>query len=197
MPRPRPPHRDIGPVPFSVRLRSQALIGSPPEELSDGVGLLADIAAAWARGWTGRWTIHLGDATIKLPLPERLDLLEEFWVMLIELVEAEAGEWSLYDGEDEIVLEAQVFGHDVNLELSAEGGAPSLGGRQLPERATVRLRAMVSQGVAFLRRLHDEASRLDPTLRDRADAVGFADDMQQLLDAVADMPGTFKRTEPA
>ncbi len=181
-------------MPFSVRLRSQPSI-TPPADVDAGVGLLADLAAAWARGWTGRWTVHLGDVTVKLPLPERFDLLEEFWVLLLELVEAEAGEWSLYDG---VVVEAQVFGPDVNLEFSApDGGAPRLGGAALPERATVRLRALTSQGVAFLRRLHEEASKLDPSLREREDAVGFLDDMQQLLDAVADLPGTFKKKQEA
>jgi hypothetical protein len=184
------PRRDAGPVPFSIRLESKRT-KKPGRRLDVGVGLLADVVSAYARGWTGRWRIQLGADRLELRTPQDLILLEEFWVLLLELVDSEVGEWSLYHGDDELVLEAQVYGPDINLEWSSMGGPPTFRGRRLPDRATVRLRAMVGQGSAFLRQLIDEAAEVEPELRDRRDLAEFLQDLQQLTDAVADLPGTF------
>lgn len=186
------PRRDVGPVPCSIRLDSKPSTGGAVE-VDVGVGLLADVAAAYARGWTGRWRIGLGKDHVELRTPEDLIHLEEFWVFLIELVDAEAGEWSLYDGSRELVMEAQVYGPDINIELTMGGTSPTFRGRRMPDRATVRLRAFVAEGVAFLNGLVAEASKLDPTLLERSDLAGFQDDLRQLTDAVADLPGTFKK----
>ncbi|MCP4867443.1 MAG: hypothetical protein GY898_01830 [Proteobacteria bacterium] len=183
---------DVGPVPCSIRLDSKPATRAP-DEVDVGVGLLADVAAAYAKGWTGRWRIGLGKDQLELRTPDDLIHLEEFWVLLLEVVDADAGEWSLYDGDAELVMEAQVHGPDINLELSSAGGPPKFRGRRMPDRATVRLRAFVANGVAFFQALIDQAAKLDPSLLERDDLAGFREDLGQLTEAVADMPGTFKK----
>ncbi len=194
MPQRRRDRTDAGPVPFSLRLESTPATVERPEVFDVGPGLIGDLAATYARGWRGRWTVHLGPARIELELPRDGMLLEELWVLLIELVDAEAGEWSLYDGDDELVLEMQVYGPDVNIELTTGGGGPPrFRGQRLPDRATVRLRALIAEGVAFFAQLVDDAARLDDTLTERDDLAGFRADLKALTEAVADLPGTFRK----
>ncbi len=155
------------------------------------MGLLADLAAAHSRGWRGDWLVSLGSVSLELGLPLDAEVLEEFWVFLIELVDSDGGEWSLRAGEDELTIEAQVFGPDVNFEFVSEGSSPRFGGAALPRRATVRLRAVVCEGTAFLASLVSESCRIDPGLRGREDLAGLEADLTQAQEAVASLPGTF------
>jgi len=178
-------------VPFVARLASEpfAAEGEEPER---GVGFLSDAVAAWASAWSGSWTVSFGPVSLELATPGGLEFLEEFWVFLLELVDAGYGEWSLYDGAEDLTMEAQVFGPDVQLEFTSDGGHPRFAGVDLPDRATLRLRAVVAQGTALLRQLLKEARRVRPELGDRPELVGMQTDMEQLEEAVATLPATFR-----
>jgi hypothetical protein len=186
------PPRDLGPVRFKVRLRSEPFAVEDAEPVDVGVGFLADVAAAHASAWSSRWTVSFGPTTLQLKLPQDLDCLEEFWVLLLELVDSDHGEWSLNDGARDLTMEAQVFGPDVRFEFTSESGRPRFGGVELPASATVRLRAVVAEGIGFLRQLLTEARRVRPELGDREELVGMMSDVEQLQEAVASLPATFK-----
>lgn len=182
---------DLGPVPFSARLSSEPFASEQPVP-EPGVGFLADLGAAWASAWSGTFTVSFGEASLRLAMPDSMDCLEEFWVFLLELVDVGHGEWSLYDGADDLTLEAQVFGPDVQLEFTSEAGRPGFGGVELPDRALLRLRAVIAEGTGFFRQLLREARRVQPALGERAEHAGLLEDMDQLQAAVESLPATFK-----
>ena len=192
MPSKNRPKQDLGPVRFKVRLASEPFAVEEAEPVDVGVGFLADVAAAHASAWSSRWTVSFGPTNLRLSLPENLDCLEEFWVLLLELVDSDCGEWTLHDGSRALTMEAQVFGPDVRFEFSSEEGRPRFGGVDLPASATVRLRAVVAQGTAFIRQLLTEARRVRPDLQDREEMTGLMADVEQLQAAVASLPATFK-----
>ena len=193
--KPPKPKRDLGPVRVSVRLKSEPLLADAPER-EPGVGLLADMAVAYQRGWKGSWTLSFGEARLVLRTPDHLALMEEFWVFLIELVDAGHGEWSLTDETQDLTVEAQVFGPDVQLEFTSGDGPPRYAGRGFPSKATVRLRALISEGTAVIRQFVTQAARMDPTLRERSDLISLLEDAGQLVEAVSNLPGTFRERGP-
>lgn len=178
-------------MPFAVRLVAEPRSAEPSTHEPPGGGLLDMAADVWGAARQGTWTLSLGGLDLQFPLPEALEHLEGFWVLLLELVDSDSGEWSLFDGRQETVLEARVSGPDVHIEFVADRGRPRFGGVDLPARATVRLRALVEQGTAFVLGLVDEACAIDPTLRDSADLPGLLADAAALRGAVAQLPATF------
>lgn len=184
--------QDLGPVRFKVRLESEPFAAEGEQPADVGVGFLGDVIAAYASAWSGGWTVSFGPQALRLATPRNLDCLEEFWVFLLELVDSGHGEWSLYDGSDDLTMEAQVFGPDVQVEFISEAGRARFAGADLPDRATVRLRAVVAEGVAFLRQLLTEARRVRPDLAEREELAGMLGDIEQLIEAVASLPATFK-----
>ena len=98
------PKQDLGPVRFKVRLLSEPFAVEGAEPVDVGVGFLADVAAAHASAWSGRWTVSFGSTTIPLALPKNLYCLDEFWVLLLELVDSDCGEWSLHDGSRDLTM---------------------------------------------------------------------------------------------
>jgi hypothetical protein len=189
--RPAPP-TDLGAVSFSVRLKTKPVEGEVEAPSSEAVGLIAELAATHARAWTGSWMVSFGEVPIRLEVPRDLELLEEFWVLLLELVDSDHGEWSLYDGSRDLTMEAQVFGPDVNFEFTSEGGRPRWLKADLPQRATVRLRAVVAEGTAMVRQIASEACRIDPALKESDQLAGLLADIEALQEAVADLPATFR-----
>jgi hypothetical protein len=197
---------DLGPVPFALELRSEARPlregrgGRPLPTPAPFGGLLSDLRTIHARGFRGSWTLRLGPLALSLSTQKDLDGIEELWVFLLELVDAGHGEWSLHesgDSEDPLVIEAQRFGPDVNLEFGRESGPPRFRGKALPRRATVRLRALVEEGAALLEKLLAEAASLEPALGARSEARGLREDMQALRDAVKELPRDWRRSATA
>ena len=113
----------------------------------------------------------------------------------MELVDAGYGEWTLLDGDDALIIEAQVFGPDVQLEFGCENGAPRFRGRSLPRKATLRLRALIEEGVGIIRQLLEQAGRLDPAFVEREEVTLLVQDLDTVVGAVADLPREFRSKE--
>jgi hypothetical protein len=192
----RPPiPLDLGPVKLKIEVQAEPRVepprpgGAPQDE---GGGLLASLPAVHGRGWVGHWSVALGTETIKLDLGEGLVAAEELLVFLLELVDEGHGEWTLFDREGEaLIIEAQVHGPDVALELGGEDGPPRWNGRKMPQRATVRLRAVVDQGTSALRALLKQAARIDADFGADGSLKGVWDDLDALKEAVAELPRGF------
>jgi hypothetical protein len=182
-------------VKFKIDVKAKPRVEPPGQtaELEfDGGGLLAALPAVHTKAWVGDWSIVLGDETIKLAFGEGLGAAEELLVFMLELVDDAHGEWTLFDrDENALILEAQAFGPDVNLELASEEGAPRWNGRKLPRKATVRLRAVVDQGTAALRTLLKQAARVDPDFGADGSLKGLWEDLDALKEAVAELPRGF------
>jgi hypothetical protein len=161
------------------------------------VGLLAELATAHQRGWQSRWTLGIGDLPFDLDLSPDAGQLEEFWVFLLELVDAQGGEWTLASGDDNLTFDGQVYGPDVVLDFATDDASGRFAGTVLPRKATVRLRALICSGTAFFRSFLKEATRMDRGMKDRPDLLAFYEDLDQLEAAVADLPGTFRSKDGA
>lgn len=195
--KPKPPvPSDLGPVRFAMAVQARPRIETPTGEAPpefEGGGLLAELPTVHGRGWKGTWTVAFGPTELKMPLGEGLAAAEELLVFILELVDAGYGEWTLYDREDKaLILEAQVFGPDVNLEFGGEDGPPHWNGKRLSKKATVRLRKVVDQGTEALRTLLKQAARLDPDFGSDGSLKSLWDDLDALKEAVADLPRSFK-----
>jgi hypothetical protein len=185
----------LGPSSFSVSLASEPKIGTgggAVQEEFEPVGLLAELATAHRRGWQGRWKLQIGELHFPLDLSPDSGQLEEFWVFLLELTDADGGEWTLSSGGELLTLEGQVHGPDVILDFATEDEAGRFGGAVLPRKATVRLRALVCSGTAFFRSFLKESCRLAPGMNGRPDLLGFYEDLDALEASVSDLPGTFR-----
>lgn len=184
-----PPPDDLGPVPFSITTE----YGPRQERLPPPIGViggpLASLQAIHAVVYRGKWAAHFGGVPLKLKTHVDIEAIEELYVFLIELVDGGFGEWILRDKDQTIVLEAQVFGPDADLEFGdADGEAPKFRRVLFPKRAKVRLRALVEESVGLIRRMVTEVAVADP-------GFGGADelraDLDALVQAVADLPLTF------
>ena len=194
-PRRPPVPSDLGPVAFKVVVNARPRVAPPsatPELEFGGGGLLAALPSVHSRGWDGDWSVVVGALSLKLSFGEGLAAAEELLVFLLELVDDGHGEWTLVGSDDEpLIIEAQVHGPDVNLELCGEDGPPRWEGRGVSQRATVRLRAVVDQGSSALRALLKQAARLDPDFGADGSLKGLWEDLDALKEAVADMPRGF------
>ena len=190
MARRAPPPDDLGPVPFSVTTdygpRDERL--PPPDDVSGGP--LAELQARHAAVYRGRWTAHFGGVPLKLKTHVDLEAIEELFVFMIELLDSGFGEWSLRDKNQFIVIEAQVFGPDADLEFGdADGNAPKFRNVQFPKRAKVRLRALGEECSKLIRRLIVEVAASDPAF---AGGDEVRADLDALVDAVAPLPESFQ-----
>jgi len=186
--RPAPPD-DLGPVRFSVsteygprdvRLQADESMGGP----------LAALQTSHAATYKGKWTVHFGHVPLQLKTHVHADAIEELFIFLIELVDAGFGEWTVRDKSQTLVIEAQVYGPDADLEFGdGEGGPPSFKRVQFPKRAKVRLRALVEECARFLRRLLVDVTVADPTF---AGADEVRADLDALVEAVAALPLEFR-----
>ncbi|MBN92556.1 MAG: hypothetical protein CL928_00565 [Deltaproteobacteria bacterium] len=193
---------DLGPVPFSIKVilkpRVEAGGDANRDSLGDRAeddlrdGFFSELQSLHGSLFEGNWRLHFGPVKVSLKLPEDLDYLEEFWVFLLELVDAGYGEWTLDDEGDPLILEAQVFGPDVQLEFGAEKGSPSFRGVALPRRALVRLRAVVDEGTGFVSSLVEAVRRADSRFQAPAEADQILSDLEVLRGAVASYPAAFR-----
>jgi len=199
---------DLGPVPFRIKVTAKprtvagggdaeaGLNGGagdalePADEL--GMGFFSELQALHGALFEGQWRFHFGPVKLGLELPRDLDYLEEFWVFLLELVDVGYGEWTLEGEDNSLILEAQVFGPDVQLEFGSEKGAPGFRGKALPRRALVRLRSIVDEGTAFVSELIDDASRAHSGFGDRPETQQILEDLRALQEAVASYPALFR-----
>lgn len=190
--------QELGPVPFQIELLAEPRVERdrpgpkrPMPALAGGA--LSDLQTVHARGWKGQFTLRFGPTSLTLSLQRDLDCLEELVVFLLELVDAGAGEWTLPDGERFVVLEAQVFGPDVQVDFTDEdGGVARFRGQSLPRRATVRLRALVEEGAGLVLRLIEQARKVDPVFGQREELSLLEVDMAAVVAAVADRPREWK-----
>ena len=191
---------DLGSVSFRIKMargpRVEVGVQAAAEAAADGAlggdGFFTDLQRLFGRLFEGSWSLHFGSVKLVLQLPGDLDVLEEFWVFLLELVDSGYGEWTL-DGDDRpLIIEAQVFGPDVQLEFGAGSGAPQFRGKVLPRRALLRLRAVIDEGTSLLSSIIDDVSRVDAELRERPEVEQLLGDLDQLRAAVATYPATFK-----
>lgn len=202
-PRPRsgrgkrpPPSADLGPVPFGIDITVRERAGKKAE-VSEG-GILAALSTVHRSGYTGRLAVRVGGVVLELKTERDLGVVEELYVFLVELLDAQYGEWTLFDGQDrELILEAQAHGPDVNLEFTGEEGSPTWNGARLPRRATVRLRALVDAGVAAIKALLKQAGKVDPDFGGGGQLAEIWGDLDELSSAVSDLPAAFKPKEPA
>jgi hypothetical protein len=198
----RPPSRsgsaprvDLGPVPFTLTVHSieRRVAGrdAGPEEGTGGI--LSDLQALHSTKFRSTWTLQLGEVELLVNVAKQLDLIESLWVFLLDLVDVGYGEWSVYDGRDMLVFEAQVFGPDIQLELCGEAGMPRFGGALLPRKAMVRLRRFIEQGVAALRLTLEQQKSLDPDFSSLPGLTDFAGELVEMEEAVAELPLEFKQ----
>lgn len=190
MPRRAPPPDDLGPVRFSItteygpRDQREAV----PQDVMGGP--LAALVASHGAVYRGKWSAHVGSCPINLKTHVHTDAIEELFVFLIEVVDGGFGEWILRDKDDVLIVEAQVYGPDVELEFGdADGNKPTFRRVQFPKRAKVRLRALVEECGRFLGRLIVDVTVADP---DFAGADEVRADLDSLLGAVSNLPLEFK-----
>jgi len=167
------------------------------DEDFEPVGLLAELAALHLRGWKSEWSMALGSLEFRLDLSPDSGQLEEFWVFLLELVDAQGGEWTLIEGDDVVTFDGQVYGPDVVLDFATQDESGHFAGSVLPRKATMRLRALICAGTSFFRAFVKEAVRMDKGMKERPDLLAFHEDLEQLEEAVADLAGTFRKKEGA
>lgn len=188
------PRADLGPVPFTLTVHSKERRVSGkdhgPEEGTGGI--LSDLQALHSSRFRSTWTLQLGELELLVNVGKQLDLIESLWVFLLDLVDVGYGEWSIYDGRDMLVFEAQVFGPDIQLELCAESGMPRFGGALLPRKAKVRLRRFIEQGVTALRVTLEQQKASDPDFSSLPGLTDFAGDLNEMEEAVAELPLEFK-----
>jgi len=195
------PRVDLGPVPFSIAVRAiprKGVASAGPlgggEEGSGGI--LADLHERHHRCFRSTWELHLGSLQLVVDGARQLDALESLWVFLLDLVDVGYGEWSLYDGRETLVLEAQVFGPDIQLELAGESGAPRFRGERLPRKALVRLRSFVEQGVQAVRLVMEQQCAVDEAFAGHGERSLFEQDLSEIELAVAELPLEFKAAKP-
>jgi hypothetical protein len=139
--------------------------------------------------YRGKWAAHFGGVPLKLKTHVDIEAVEELFVFLIELVDGGFGEWTLRDKDQLIVLEAQVFGPDADLEFGdANGEPPKFRRVQFPKRAKVRLRALVEESARLIRRMIVEVCVAHPEFTGADDIRA---DLDALVGAVAGLPLTF------
>ena len=201
MPPRTPPPTDLGPVAFRVEFAHEPRTAADratlaPPEADDGPlgGPLQQLAAVHARFYRGKCTMHLGDSIpIKLKTHVDLDAIEELFVMLLELVDGGVGEWSLTDKSELLIVEAEALGPDVTLEFGDGDDGPGVFRKvRFPQRATVRLRALVEECAKLIRRLIMEASVADPEFGASTALDELKADLAELVDAVAHHPLEFR-----
>jgi len=205
--RPRPrsrggnaPRVDLGPVPVSIALHAipRKGVGSagPLGGGEEGTGgILADLDQRHRRYYRSTWELHLGSLHLVVDGARQLDALESLWVFLLDLVDVGYGEWSLYDGRDTLVLEAQVFGPDIQLEFTGEADAPRFRGQRLPRKALVRLRSFVEQGARAVRSVMEQQCEVDGEFAGHAERALFEEDLSEIESAVADLPLEFRQAK--
>ncbi len=155
-------------------------------------GILAELQGCHRRVFRSTWNLDIGTLSVAVDWHAQFDALESLWVFLLDLVDVGYGEWSLHDGRGALVVEAQVFGPDIQLEFASEQGEPRFKGQRLPRRALVRVRAMVEQGVGLIRHVLRELSEVDTDFG-QSDAVGlFEQDLQEIVASVSDLPLEFR-----
>ena len=195
---------DLGPVPVEVSVRRQPQadesggLGNSEDALGDdglAVGLLGELLEVFGAHFAGSWQFRFGPAALEMRLPGDPDAIEEFWVFLLELVDAGFGEWTLHEGEEVLVIEAQVFGPDVQIEFASEPRGGVFRGQPLPRRCLVRLRALIEQGVSLFRVVLADLVSVDASLAHREDLVAFETDLEQLEKAVHLLPEAFRSKE--
>ena len=190
----RAPRADLGPVACTFTVHSVARRGSGkdsgPEEGTGGI--LSDLQVLHGMLFRSTWTVQLGSVELRVDPRKQLDLMESLWVFLLDLVDVGYGEWSLYDGRDMLVFEAQVFGPDVQLEFCGEGSAPRFGGERLPAKALVRLRRFVEQGASALRLVLQQQREADADFSTLPGLEDFAEDLKEIEAAVSELPLEFK-----
>tara|TARA_Y100001968_G_scaffold182463_1_gene167063 strand:+ start:1708 stop:2256 length:549 start_codon:yes stop_codon:yes gene_type:complete len=165
------------------------------DELEEGVGgVLAELQARHCGSFQVNWEVRFGDVCLPVEVAPQLDLLESLWVFIIDLVDLGYGEWSLHDGRDLLVFEAQVFGPDVHLEFGGEAAPPRYAGIKMPGRALVRLRRLVEQGAGVLRDTLGQQQALEPGLVESKSWIEFCADLDAIESAVAHLPAVFKKT---
>ncbi len=197
-PKPRPgrgkrpkPAADLGPVPFSIDIDVRERAGKKAEPSAGGI--LAALSGVHRSGYTGRFRVRIGEVTLELKTEHDLGFVEELYVLLMELLDSQVGEWTLFDQQDKgLILEAQAHGPDVNIEFTGEDGAPSWNGKGLPRRATVRVRALVEAGADALRTLLKQAGKVDPDFGADGQLGEIWGDLDELVAAVSDLPAAFK-----
>ena len=113
-------------------------------------------------------------------------------MFLLDLVDVGYGEWSLYDGRDTLVLEAQVFGPDIQLEFTGQTGTPRFRGVRLPHKALIRLRRFVEQGAGAVRSVMEQQCAVDAVFSGHHERALFEEDLAQIEAAVAELPLEFK-----
>ncbi len=191
------PRADLGAVSCTFTVHSVARRSRPkdsgPEEGTGGI--LSDLQVLHSGYFRSIWTLQLGTVQLQVDTRKQLDLMESLWVFLLNLVDVGYGEWSLYDGRDMLVFEAQVFGPDIQLELCGEGAAPRFAGERLPQKASVRLRRFVEQGVSALRLVLEEQQGVDSDFSSLPGLEAFAEDLKEMENAVSDLPLEFKRSK--
>ncbi len=159
----------------------------------DGTGgILSDLQVLHGGYFRSTWTVQLGSVQLRVDPRKQLDLMESLWVFLLDLVDVGYGEWSLYDGRDMLVFEAQVFGPDIQLEFCGEGSAPRFGGERLPQKAVVRLRRFVEQGAAALRLVLEQQEAVDSDFSTLPGLEAFAEDLKEIEAVVSELPLEFK-----
>ncbi len=189
-----PPPDDLGPVPFSITTE----YGPREERLplpTDVVGgPLAWLQAIHAAVYRGKCAAHFGGVPLKLKTHVDVEAIEELFVFLLELVDGGFGEWILRDKDQTIVIEAQVFGPDADLEFGDEdGAAPRFRRVVFPKRAKVRLRALIEESARLIRRMIVEVTVADPSF---AGAEELRSDLDELVAGVAHLPLTFDAADP-
>jgi len=184
-----PPPEDLGPVPFSITTEYAPRDERLPHPVDLVGGPLAELQAIHATIYRGKWAAHFGGVPLKLKTHVDVEAVEELFVFLLELVDGGFGEWTLRDKDQTIVLEAQVFGPDADLEFGdAEGNAPRFRRVRFPKRAKVRLRALVEESARLIRRMIVDVSVADP---DFGGADEISADLDALVEAVAPLPRDF------
>ena len=191
------PRADLGPVAVSLAVSSVPRRGGRNSEMSSSQaegagGILAELQDCHRRAFRSAWDLDVGTLSVSVDWHAQFDALESLWVFLLDLVDVGYGEWSLHDGRGALIIEAEVFGPDVQLEFASEQGEPRFKGQRLPRRALVRVRAMVEQGVGLIRHVLRELSEVDADFG-QGDAVGpFEQDLQEIVASVSGLPLEFR-----
>jgi hypothetical protein len=155
-------------------------------------GILAELHERHSRSFRSTWELQLGTLQLVIDSSRQLDALEALWVFLLDLVDVGYGEWSLYDGRDTLVIEAQVFGPDIQLELAGESGSPRFKGQRLPGRALVRLARFVEQGAGAVATVLEQQCGADAEFAAHPERAGFEQELRDLRAAVAGLPLEFR-----
>jgi len=155
-------------------------------------GILAELHGRHSRFFRSSWELQLGALQLVIDNSRQLDALEALWVFLLDLVDVGYGEWSLYDGRDSLVIEAQVFGPDIQLELAGESGSPRFRGQRLPSKALVRLARFVEQGSLAVATVLEQQCGVDAEFAAHPERAAFEQELSDLRAAVSELPLEFR-----